>query len=81
MTCRDEVLAALTRLEGRHNRSVFELAEIVTEVLSATSEFTESTIRTHVTSRMCADAPDHHAKTNDDVERIARGQYRRRVPR
>lgn len=78
MTCRDEVLSAFQRLEGRHGRSVLDLAEIVAEVQSETSEFADTTIRTHVTSRMCADAPDHHAKTYDDLERIGRGRYRRR---
>ena len=79
MTCRDEVLAALTRLESRHRRSVFGLGEIVTEVLASTKEFAESTIGTHVSSRMCAEAPDHHGTTYDDLERVGRGVYRVRV--
>jgi hypothetical protein len=77
-TCRDEVLGAFERLEARHGRSAFELPEIVSEVLSAGVPCAESTIRTHVTSRMCRDAPDHHASTFDDLERVDRGLYRRR---
>lgn len=78
MTCRDEVLAAFERLESRHDRAAFELSEIVQEVEAAGSAYKESTIRTHVTSRMCADAPDHHAATYADLERVDRGRYRRR---
>lgn len=78
MTCRDEVLAAFQRLEARHGRDAFELAEIVQEVQAAGNSYKESTIRTHVTSRMCADAPDHHATTYADLERLDRGRYRRR---
>ena len=37
-----------------------------------------STIRTHIVSRMCANARDHHARTYDDLERVGNGLYRRR---
>jgi len=78
MTCRDEVLAAFERLERRHGRATFDLAEIVQEVETAGSAYEEGTIRTHVSSRMCVDAPDHHGKTYADLARVGRGQYRRR---
>lgn len=76
-TCREHVLRAFERLENRHGRSDFELADIVTEVLALSSAYAESTIRTHITSRMCGNAPDHHATTFDDLERVDRGLYRR----
>jgi hypothetical protein len=78
-TCRDAVLDAFRRLERRHGRGVFKLEEIVNEVLAHDRQFKESTVRTHVTSRMCADAPDHHDSVYDDLERTARAHYRRRV--
>ncbi len=78
MTCRDEVLAAFDRLERRHGSTTFDLAEIVREVEAAGTSYEESTIRTHVSSRMCADAPDHHGTTYADLERVGRGRYRRR---
>lgn len=78
MTCRDEVLAAFDRLERRHGRKTFDLAEVVQEVEAGGSGYEESTIRTHVISRMCANAPDHHGTTYADLERVARGRYRRR---
>jgi len=76
-TCRDAVLDALERLESRHGRRTFLLKDLVDEVLSAGEPFLESTVRTHITSRMCANSPDHHAVTYEDLERVGRGQYRR----
>jgi hypothetical protein len=70
-TCRDEVLSAFRRLEARHGRNVFTPAEIVQEVQSVTADYKESTIRTHVVSRMCAEAPDHHAVVYGDLDRLA----------
>jgi hypothetical protein len=77
-TCRDAVLDAFLRLERRHSRREFELVDVVGETRAHDPQFAESTIRTHITSRMCGDAPDHHATTYDDLERITRGVYRRR---
>ena len=78
MTCRDEILAAFLRLATRTSRDTFSPAEIVKEVRSQGSDYQESTIRTHVVSRMCADAPDHHAVVYADLERVGRGLYRLR---
>jgi hypothetical protein len=46
--------------------------------MASGSDLAPATIRTHITSRMCADAPDHHGTTYDDLERVSRGVYRRR---
>jgi hypothetical protein len=77
-TCRDAVLEAVGRLERRHGRQTFDLTEIVIETLAVDPSFTESTIRTHVSSRMCADAPDNHGTVYADLQRVDRGRYRRR---
>jgi len=77
VTCRDEILAAFDRLERRHDRKVFDLDELVQEVEAPGSRYSASTIRTHITSRMCADAPDNHGTTYADLERVDRGRYRR----
>lgn len=78
-TCRDEILAAFVRLERRHGRAVFAPVEIVQEVLAVTDRYPEHTIRTEIVSRMCAEAPVHHAVVYDDLERVGRGQYRVRA--
>lgn len=79
MTCRDEVLAAFRRLMSRTSRHAFSPAETVREVTAVTSAYRESRIRTHVVSRMCADAPDHHAVAYNHLERVERGLYQLRT--
>ncbi len=78
MTCRNEVLNAMGRLERRHGKSVFPLAEIVKEVLSHTRQYEESTIRTHISAHMCAQAPVNNAVVTDDLDRVGRGLYKLR---
>ncbi len=78
MTCRDEVLAAMGRLKSRHARDVFDLQEIVQEVQATTDRYKDSTIRTHVSSRLCVSAPVNHASPYADLIRVSRGLYRLR---
>ena len=75
-SCRDEVVQAARAIVARKRRNEFRLTEIVQYLKDANSEYSESTIRTHVTSRCCANAPDHHAKVYRDFERIGKGMYR-----
>jgi hypothetical protein len=75
MTCRDEVLAAANRLR-RRGRPVFSPRDVLAEMESEGTQYSPSTIRTHVTSRLCADAPDHHGVVYDDLVRVDRGLYR-----
>ncbi|MGY1635441.1 hypothetical protein ACI78V_02160 [Geodermatophilus sp. SYSU D00742] len=79
-TCRDEILAALPPLARKSRDGTFTADEVVAALSSTGTRYSESTIRTHVTSRMCANAPDHHARTFDDLERVDRGRYRLRRP-
>jgi hypothetical protein len=74
--CREAIIFALDSLRARHGREEFRLSEIVVEVLANTAAFQDSTIRTHVTSRMCVNAPEHHATRYDDLERVRTGWYR-----
>ena len=76
MTCRDEILETATRLMQRSGEESFSLADLITEMRDSGTSYQESTIRTHVTSRLCANAPDHHAVTYPDLERVASGRYR-----
>ncbi len=75
--CRQEVLAAARTLheEGRVD---FSPVEVIESMQARGTRYAESTIRTHVVSRMCADAPDNHGTTYDDFERVERGHYRLR---
>lgn len=76
-TLRELVLHAFDNLERRHARSIFDLHEVVQEVLSLAPEAKEVSVRTQIVSVMCADAPVHHANHTDDLERVGRGRYRR----
>lgn len=73
-TCRDEILAALPAVTG--SDGAFTVASVVAALRARGSQYTESTVRTHVTSRMCADSPDHHARVYTDLVRVGRGRYR-----
>jgi len=75
-SCRDEVVEAARAIIARKRRNEFRLIEITQYLKNANSEYSESTIRTHVASRCCANAPDHHAKVYRDFERIGEGMYR-----
>jgi hypothetical protein len=76
VTCRDEVLVAARALETTSADRSFTIAEVVAELRRRGSRFSESTICTHVASRMCVNAPEHHAVVYGDLERIAHGRYR-----
>ena len=78
MTARDAVLAAFRRLESKTGRQAFSPADILAEVRLVGAPFKDSTIRTHVISRLCANAPHHHAVVYPDLERVDRGLYQRR---
>jgi hypothetical protein len=75
---RGEILAAIDAITTRSGRATFELNDVLVEMRRRGSRYTESTVRTMVTSHMCANAPDHLAKTFDDLERVGRGLYRLR---
>jgi hypothetical protein len=72
---REEILAAFRRLERRSGRRVFQLRDVVAEVLSVTNAYNETTLRTYITSVMCADAPVHHANHTNDLSRVGHGLY------
>lgn len=78
MTARDEILAAIGRIERRSGHDVFTVVEVLDELRRSGSAYMESTVRTHIVSRMCANAPDHHAVVYRDLERLERGHYRLR---
>jgi hypothetical protein len=77
MTCRDEILAAIAQHKRDMGSPTFSIADILKRM--AGSAYTESTIRTHITSRMSADATTNHETKYDDLERLDRGVYRLKV--
>ena len=75
-TAREAVLAAARTLASRSPDGTFTVAEVVNEVRRRDGRLADSTVRTHVISRMCVNAPDHHATVFPDLERVDRGRYR-----
>lgn len=76
MTAREEILAALPAVCARTDRETFTAQDVIDELQRRGSTYKPSAIRTHVVSRMCANAPNHHARTYEDLERLADGRYR-----
>lgn len=75
-TCRDEILAVLPALASAGPDGTFTIGQVVAAVRAGGSRYATSTIRTHVTSRMCANAPDNHGVVYRDIERVSHGRYR-----
>ena len=76
MTARDEVLAAARQLAVNAPDGTFSVDEVVSLMRRQDTSYKDSTIRTHVASRMCANAPENHAVTYQDFIRTASGRYR-----
>ena len=76
-TAREQILAAIERITSGPG-ATFTESDVLDELNASGTELAESTVRTHITSRMCANAPDHHGTRYDDLERVDRGVYRLR---
>ncbi len=79
-TAREQILAAIERICSGPN-DTFTVSDVLDTLRAQGTDLAESTVRTHVTSRMCGDSPDHHGTTYDDLERVDRGVYRLRPGR
>jgi len=76
MTCRDEILATAQQIIRAKGINEFTISEVIHQMMNNGTQFKESTIRTHITSRLCANAPDNHTITYNDFERIGNGIYK-----
>lgn len=74
--CQDHVLNAAKTVVLRKGVNEFTIEEIIEELRNSGSTYKESTIRTHVSSRCCVNAPEHHAVRYAFFERTGRGLYR-----
>jgi hypothetical protein len=61
---------------AKTRREAFSIGEILDYMRKTGSPYPDSTIRTHIVSVMCANAPHHHGVKDRDLERIDRGIYR-----
>lgn len=81
MPVHEEVLAVAQRLAAARKDSSFTVQEVV----SALPALNQNTVRTHVVSRCCVNAPKNHLHKWDYFRRIGRGRYQieakyRRLP-
>lgn len=76
MTCRDEILAAAGRLAVASPDGCFTIDDVVQAMARVGTSYSASTIRTHVSSRMCVNAPAHHATRYPDLVHDSHGRYR-----
>jgi hypothetical protein len=74
-TCRAEILAAVRSLQARNAGQAVSPMEIIREMHRMGTIYPESTIRTHVVSAMCVNAPKNHAITWPDLRRVGHGLY------
>ncbi|WP_446684942.1 DUF7669 domain-containing protein [Lentzea indica] len=75
-SAREEILEAAKMLAAHAPDGTFTLTEIIDEIRRRGCRYAEGTVRTHVVSRMCVNAPDHHATVYADLERVGPGRYR-----
>lgn len=76
MSCRGEILDCVQRIIIQKASNEFTIEEVLDDMRTRETEYSVSTIRTHITSRLCVNAPAHHAVRYPDFERTARGTYR-----
>ena len=81
MTAHEEIREVAHALASKATDGEFTLAEVLATMKARGSHYAESTIRTHVTSRMCVNAPHHHAVVYQDFWCIDRGSGRYRIYR
>ena len=71
MHLHEEVLKAANEIASRGNDGTFG----VDEVVRALPHLNENSVRTHVVSRCCVNAPKNHPHKWDYFQRVARGRY------
>jgi predicted RNase H-like HicB family nuclease len=71
MAHHDEILAAARRICAERGEATFTADDIV----RALPDVNPGTVRTHVTSRCCVNAPKNHPHKWDYFTRVGRGRY------
>ncbi len=75
MGAREDLLTAARSLTD-DGMSLFSPAELIARARTEGSSYPDSTLRTHIVSVMCGNAPDHHSTKYRDLERVGRALYR-----
>lgn len=75
-SCRDEVVKAVKAIIKQKEKNEFSPQEVISYMRNNGTQYQESTIRTHVVSRCCKNARQHHQTKYEDFERIDKGLYK-----
>ncbi|QGH20219.1 hypothetical protein [Clostridium butyricum] len=74
--CRIEVREAAIAVITEKGENSFTPIEIIDYLRNKGTTYSESTIRTHITSRCCKNAPANHGSRYEDFERTDTGSYK-----
>lgn len=74
--CREEVCEAAIAIINKKGENAFSINEVLDYLVNKGTSYKTSTIRTHITSRCCKNAPQNHGTKYDDFERISNGCYK-----
>lgn len=73
--CREEILHSVKSIIKTKNKNEFTIREIIEHMNKNSTIYKESTIRTHICSKCCVNAPNHHGTVYNDFQRVTKGQY------
>jgi hypothetical protein len=76
MACHEEVLQAAIFIVKSKGINEFTPKEVLRHLKNQNTPYAQSTINTHIVSRCCVNAPEHHAVRYKYFERIGHGLYR-----
>lgn len=79
MGAREDILDAVAAICMRSGSGTFAPQDVIDELSRRGSNYSPATIRTHIVSRMCGNAPDNHGTVYNDLQRVAPGRYRLRA--
>lgn len=75
MACHDEVLDAAKIIVKLKGRNEFSPIEVIKHLIKQSTSYSINTIRTHICSRCCINAPKHHEVKWHYFKRLRRGVY------
>ena len=75
-TCREELIEAIKVIINKKRKNEFSPQEAIAYMKLNGTSYQEKTIRTHITSRCCKNAPQNHQTKYEDLERIGVGLYK-----
>ena len=76
MACHEEVLEAAISIIKTKGVNEFTPSEVIQYLKKQNTTYKESSIRTHIISRCCINAPPHFAKRYEYFECIGHGLYK-----